>query len=122
MKFFKNILSIIMMVCLFGMPQINHAAPSTLDNTQEIINALFGEGYTVVMGRTGETVEVDLPLPPEVAPVTVQVLNDRGNAIFTHRGGGVISIIPDAVLASGEGLALVVVQAGFIIIANNIPT
>ena len=114
MKFFKSIMCIAMTMCLFAMPQMNYAAPSILDNNQSI-NALFGEGYTVIMGRTGGTVEVDLPLPAAVAPVTVQILNDRGNAVFTHRGGGIIVIISDAVLASGENLTLVVMQAGRIV-------
>jgi len=120
MNFFKNILCITMMMCLFALPQINHAAPLILDKA-EIASAPLTGGLVVIFSNR-EAMEVDLPLSPEVASVTVQILNDRGNNIYTHRTGGYTVIVPRIVLESGEALTLVVRQAGFIIVTQNIPT
>jgi len=111
-------LCIAMTMCLFALPQINHAAPLTLNKT-EIASAPLTGGYVVVVTQY-QTIEVDLPFAPERSAVTVKILDRRGNAIYRNRTNGNHVTIPDSILESGGSLTLVVIQAGSIIAVEPI--
>ena len=118
MKFFKSIMYIAMMMCLFAIPQMNHAAPLVFDKS-EAFDAPLKCGYIEVVVQY-QTIGVDLPFVPQKSAVTIRILNEEGIAIYRHRTNSNLAVIPDWALESGNGFSIVVIQAGAIIIAEPI--